>query len=604
MLRPGLSKAEGADRQTAVPADLDRYRSGTGPLPERIKGWQMHGTGFDAFGREGGPDELPLPTYGPDELLVRIDAVGLCASDVKLITAGSQHPRIFERDLASDPTIPGHEVSLTVVGVGDERREQYQIGQRFIVQADVFYRGENTAFGYALPGGMTQYQVIGKEMLEGDEGSYLLPVDPATGYAEAALTEPWACVVAAYRIEPRATMQPGGFCWLIGLPDALCDTYLFDALPESSERPTTIVHTGVTGRLRGLLESRQDCTRWSLPPGVLNDLGRVTREITGDHGWDDIIILGTPPPDFAQSLAAGLARHGALCIVATRPMEGRTTLDVGRVHYDFTHYLGGAGPSLAAAYRAGRARSELVPGGRLWIIGAAGPMGQMHVQRALEHPAPPALVVGSDVDSARLSWMMEHLGPLARERNVEFVALNPTELSPEELETRLRGLAPEGFDDVVVTAPVGALAGQGWDYLAPGGVLNIFAGVPRGTTAEIDLTGVYLRDQRIVGSSGSRVADLRDTLDATQRGELATNRAVAAIGGINAVREGLEGVKTGRFHGKVVIFPQIDRFDLTPLDQLGERLPEVAGRLAADGSWTREAEEALLEALLPEGSGA
>ncbi|KPJ64088.1 hypothetical protein AMK68_02360 [candidate division KD3-62 bacterium DG_56] len=169
------------------------------------------------------------------------------------------------------------------------------------------------------------------------------------------------------------------------------------------------------------------------------------------------------------------------------------------------------------------------------------------------------------------------------------------------MEARLRELVPEGFDDVVVTAPVGALAGQGFDYLAPGGFLNIFAGVPRGTTAEIDLSSVYLRDQHIVGSSGSRVVDLQDTLEATEQGRLATNRAVAAIGGINAVREGLEGVKTGRFHGKVVIFPQLESLDLIPIDQLREQLPEVADRLAPDGSWTREAEAALLQALLPEG---
>jgi threonine dehydrogenase-like Zn-dependent dehydrogenase len=229
-------------------------------------------------------------------------------------------------------------------------------------------------------------------------------------------------------------------------------------------------------------------------------------------------------------------------------------------------------------------------------------MGQMHVQRAIEKPDPPSLVLGTDVDSQRLAWMADYLGPLAKERNVEMVAMNPTELSAEEQDARLRELAPQGFDDVVVTAPVGALAGQGFDYLALGGVLNIFAGVPRGTAADIDLAGVYLRDQRMVGSSGSRVIDLQDTLAATEQGHLATNRALAAIGGIDAVREGLEGVKTGRFHGKVVIFPQIEELGLVPLDQLPEQLPEVAARLAPDGSWTREAEEELLREQLPEAS--
>jgi threonine dehydrogenase-like Zn-dependent dehydrogenase len=34
----------------------------------------------------------PLPQPGPDELLVRHDAVGICFSDIKVIRAGENHP--------------------------------------------------------------------------------------------------------------------------------------------------------------------------------------------------------------------------------------------------------------------------------------------------------------------------------------------------------------------------------------------------------------------------------------------------------------------------------------------------------------------------------
>ncbi len=35
--------------------------------------------------------------------------------------------------------------------------------------------------------------MIDQRVLNGDHGNYLIPVKPDTGYAEAALTEPWAC---------------------------------------------------------------------------------------------------------------------------------------------------------------------------------------------------------------------------------------------------------------------------------------------------------------------------------------------------------------------------------------------------------------------------
>ena len=46
----------------------------------------------------------------------------------------------------------GHEVSLTVVGVGANLRDRYRIGDRFIVQAEIYYKGVNWAYGYMLAG--------------------------------------------------------------------------------------------------------------------------------------------------------------------------------------------------------------------------------------------------------------------------------------------------------------------------------------------------------------------------------------------------------------------------------------------------------------------
>ncbi|MCL4486669.1 MAG: alcohol dehydrogenase catalytic domain-containing protein, partial [Chloroflexi bacterium] len=196
---------------------LTEYKAGAQPIAGPNHAWPLYGAGFDNLGVDRKPIEVALPEYGPDQLLVRHDACGLCFSDTKVINLGQGHPRIF-RDMKTEPVVLGHEVSLTVVGVGENLRDRYHIGDRFIVQAEIYYKGVNWAYGYMLQGGLSQYGVLDERVLNGDDGVYLIPVQPGTGYAESALTEPWACVTAAYGLSYRASLKAGGTLWVIGTP--------------------------------------------------------------------------------------------------------------------------------------------------------------------------------------------------------------------------------------------------------------------------------------------------------------------------------------------------------------------------------------------------
>ena len=71
-------------------------------IPEKMLAWPLFGTGFEAFGKDDKPCVVPVPEIKEDELLVRIDAIGLCFSDVKLIRAGESHPRVISENLAED----------------------------------------------------------------------------------------------------------------------------------------------------------------------------------------------------------------------------------------------------------------------------------------------------------------------------------------------------------------------------------------------------------------------------------------------------------------------------------------------------------------------
>src|SRR5207253_505113 len=151
--------------------------------------------------------------------LVRVDAVGLCFSDIKLIRLGGEHPKLYGRNLATDPTRLGHETAVTVMTVGANLADRFHPGQRLAIQPDIYVNGRSTAYGYTIPGGLIGYHLIGPEVLAADDGAYVVPVDDRLGYAETALTEPWACVEAAYSQRRRLVPMRGGRTWVVGHPD-------------------------------------------------------------------------------------------------------------------------------------------------------------------------------------------------------------------------------------------------------------------------------------------------------------------------------------------------------------------------------------------------
>ena len=156
----------------------------------------------------------------------------------------------------------------------------------------------------------------------------------------------------------------------------------------------------------------------------------------------------------------------------------------------------------------------------------------------------------------------------------------------------------KGFDYVVVLAPIPAVIADAATYVAPGGVMNVFAGVGRGTMASLDLSDAYLKGIRVIGQSASSIDDLKFTLAMAQSGRLSPNRSVAAVGSLSAARDGLRAVQDQVFPGKVVVFPNIKEMPLTTLSELKEKLPTVHAKLASGREWTVEAEQEFLRLML------
>lgn len=565
---------------------LTDYQRADAPLPDHNQLWPLYGAGLDNLGQDGQPINVPMPQYGPDELLVRHDACGLCFSDIKIIRLGEEHPRIYRR-MRDNPVVLGHEVTMTVVGVGDNLRDQYKVGDRFVIQADVFVGGVGYAYGYEIQGGLSRYGVIDQRILNGDDGNYLIPVQPTTGYAESALTEPWACVIAAYQLHYRTGLKPGGTTWIIGTRRA-GDAYRISAGFDATSHPGRLLLTDVPAGF----------ARWLKDRG--QELGVEVQEVEGISAppveyVDDIVLLGADA-DILEAVSPWLADYGIVAIIADTPLDRKVKIDVGRIHYNRWVYVGDPGPDIAQAYSRVPVRSSLKPGGRAWFVGAGGPMGRMHVQRAIQLAEGPATIVCTDVSDLRLDDLCISFGEEAKAQGIEFVCLNP--MNKEDYAAGMARFEEQGFDDVIVLAPIPAVISDAARYLAPQGVMNVFAGVARGTMAELDLSDVYLKDVRVVGHSASTINDLRLMLHQAETGDLSPNRSVAAIGSLSAARDGLRSVQDAVFPGKVVIFPHIKEMPLTPLPELKDKMPSVYARLKDGREWTVEAEKEFLRLML------
>src|SRR5579864_7543634 len=96
------------------------------PIPDRMRAWVL-----------GGPDELflrdkPTPIPGRTEVLIRIDAVAICATDLEIIHRGS--PASIQGGLPFNKNFtPGHEYMGTVAALGPHV-DEFKIGQRVTVE--------------------------------------------------------------------------------------------------------------------------------------------------------------------------------------------------------------------------------------------------------------------------------------------------------------------------------------------------------------------------------------------------------------------------------------------------------------------------------------
>ena len=538
-----------------------------------------------------GPDELRLNKAkavagpGPWQVLCRVEAVGLCFSDLKLLKQFSDHARKMEilegieaEVLAEIPsykpgsaaTVPGHESVVRVVAAG-EKVTSCAVGDRRLVQTD--YRwlptaNSNGSFGYNFEGGLQEYVLMDERVITSPEGeSMLIPAGEDLSASAVALVEPWACVEDAYQAPERQGAKVGGQMAVVVEGDADYDEAGLRSYVVGAKGPARI--TWVGGK----------------PAAGLGAWVRQAADVAAleEGAFDDVVYFGSKGATVA-ALMPKVGARGLLNVVQCGGQFGQpVAMQVGRVHYGGVRVVGTTGNDPRASLGTIPATGEVRAGDAVQVVGAGGPMGVMHVVRDICQGIEGLSVYAGDLDDERLALLGRLAGPLAAEHGVELVTYNAKR---EQLDREC--------DYVVVMAPVWQLVADAVRTAAPGGIVNIFAGIAASVIGEIDLDMYISKRLYFVGTSGSVLEDMKTVLGKVEAGQLDTNLSVGAICGMAGAVEGIRAVEAQQIAGKIVVYPACRELGLVPLAQLGEVLPAVAACLR-DGVWTLEAEKKLLE---------
>jgi L-iditol 2-dehydrogenase len=246
-------------------------------------------------------ENVPTPTIGPGELLIRVEACGICHTDLKKV----------EYDLLPPPRIYGHETAGVVVAVG-AGVQKYQVGDPVIVfhhvpcmecfyckrklyaQCATYKKVGVTAGFEPAGGGFAQYVRVMDWIVP--RGVEKMP--PGTPFDRASFVEPVnTCLKAVVQADPR----PDELVLILGQgPIGLIFTMLV------ARTGARVVTTDTISRRREMSLKFGASASWD--PAVTDVFKEVTARTEGRGA--DLAIMAVSAPGLAQQ-AVSCSRPGS-----------------------------------------------------------------------------------------------------------------------------------------------------------------------------------------------------------------------------------------------------------------------------------------------------
>lgn len=156
--------------------------------------------------------EVPRPVIGDDDVMLQVEAVGVCGSDLHQWTSNHSWPVNY-------PVILGHEFSGTIVSIG-KGVSGWSVGDRVVSETAAIIDSNSPltrqglynldpsrkGFGYGVDGAMTRYVKVPSRILH--------RVPETLSLVKASLTEP--CCVAYSATVVNASINPGDYILVLG----------------------------------------------------------------------------------------------------------------------------------------------------------------------------------------------------------------------------------------------------------------------------------------------------------------------------------------------------------------------------------------------------
>lgn len=319
-------------------------------------------------------ESFELPQIKDDEILAEVISDSVCMSSHKAAIQGPDHKRV-PKDVATNPTIIGHEFAGYIRQVGRKWADKFTAGHKFAIQPAMEYKGSLDAPGYSFRyiGGMASFIIIPSSVMECD---CLLSYD-GDAFFKASLSEPMSCIVGAVHAqfhtvhesyEPRMGVVAGGKCAILAGAGPM-GMGCIDYLVHGPRRPSLLVVTDIDKnrleRARQLL-TPEDAKKNSVELVYLDTSDStkavaLLRDLSRGAGYDDVFVFAPVAPVIEQADAI-LGRNGCLNFFAgPTKTDFSARLNFYNVHYAGTHVVGTSGGNISDM----REALELMSAGRV-----------------------------------------------------------------------------------------------------------------------------------------------------------------------------------------------------------------------------------------------
>ncbi|MET9346399.1 zinc-binding dehydrogenase [Streptomyces termitum] len=282
-------------------------------------------------------EEVPRPVPGPGQVLVKVEAAGVCLSDVHLID-GTLTPLL----LSGDTVTLGHEVSGTVAETGPGTT-RWTPGQRVVLYAGEVRDGVTYTRGVDYDGGWAEYALSAEDALIALPDS--VPFDQGAIIPDAVST-PWGAITVTGAVRPAEAVGVWGAGGL--------GVHAVQLLRAVGACPVVAVDPNPIARERALAQGA-DLALDPADPALRERIGQVT----GGAGLAAAFDFAGVPAVREQALSV-LAPKGRLVLVGLTD-QPLTVADGTRFSYLQQRILGHYGsdmpvalPQLLALLRGGR----------------------------------------------------------------------------------------------------------------------------------------------------------------------------------------------------------------------------------------------------------